>query len=421
MKNFSSFNLPKQLINTLERLKFIEPTPVQESTIPLALDGKDILGSAQTGTGKTAAFGIPLVARLISNNSGDVLVITPTRELALQVIKFLEELLGKKTFINTCLLIGGESISKQLFKLKRKPRLFVGTPGRINDHLNRKSLKLNNVKTLVLDEMDRMLDMGFSIQIDSIIKHIPKERQTLLFSATIPNNIIKLANSYMDKPERVKIGSVSAPGENISHNAINLKKEEDKYSRFLNELNNRDGSIIVFMKTKYTTEKMSKRLISDGHQSTAIHGDLQHRKRQRVIKAFLDKKHRILVATDIASRGLDIPHVAHVINYDLPQSPEDYLHRIGRTGRAGAQGEAICFISSNEDKKKWSLINRLINPNSSDIRVKNNDLNRHSKPKRKDRNKMNKNSFNMKNKFRSDKTKFSHEKKRRSNKSKTAA
>ena len=367
MTNFHTFDLPKQLLGSLDRLKFSQPTPVQEATIPLALAGRDILGSAQTGTGKTAAFGIPLIAKLLSNNTGSALVITPTRELAVQVMKALEDILGKKSSINTCLLIGGEPMHRQLSQLKRKPRLFVGTPGRMNDHLDRGTLNLKNVNTLVLDEMDRMLDMGFSVQIDAIIKHIPNERQTLLFSATVPGNIVKLANSYMNKPERVSIGSTTLPAENIKHEVIHVSDQE-KHSRLLDELNNRSGSIIIFMKTKFGTEKMAKKLFAEGHSAVAIHGDLQHSKRERVIKAFRNKKYRILVATDVAARGLDIPHIEHVINHDLPQCPEDYLHRIGRTARAGAKGEAICFVS-NQDKSKWNAINRLMDPNAKPLSV----------------------------------------------------
>ncbi len=363
--SFHSFNLPKQLMEALDRLKFKTPTPIQEATIPLALEGRDILGSAQTGTGKTAAFGIPLIAKLLSNNTGTAVVITPTRELASQVLKALEDMLGRNSSINTCLLIGGDSMHKQLAQLKRKPRLIVGTPGRMNDHLDRGTLRLKEVTSLVLDEMDRMLDMGFSIQIDAIIKHMSKERQTLLFSATIPGNIVKLANSYMNNPERVAVGSTSAPGKNIKQEVIHLK-EQEKHPRLVEELNARKGSIIIFMKTKYGTEKMAKKLISEGHSAVAIHGDLQHRKRESVIKAFRNKKYRVLVATDVAARGLDIPHIEHVINHDLPQCPEDYLHRIGRTARAGAEGEAICFVSG-EDRRKWDAINRLMNPDAKPL------------------------------------------------------
>lgn len=367
MQNFHSFDLPKQLLHSLDRLNFVKPTPIQEATIPLALSGKDILGSAQTGTGKTAAFGIPLITKLMLNPTGSAVVITPTRELAVQVMQHLTNIMGKKTVINTSLLIGGESIYKQLSQLKRKPRLFVGTPGRMNDHLERGTLVLKDVNSLVLDEMDRMLDMGFSMQIANIINRIPSHRQTLLFSATVPSNIMKLANSYMKNPMRVAIGTVSSPGDNIKHSIVHLS-EQEKYYRLINELNSRNGSVIIFMKTKYSTEKMAKKLSIEGHSTVAIHGDLQHRKREQVIKAFRNKKYRILVATDVAARGLDIPHIEHVINHDLPQCPEDYLHRIGRTARAGAEGEAICFIS-NQDKRKWNIINKMMNPGATPLLI----------------------------------------------------
>jgi ATP-dependent RNA helicase DeaD len=363
MENFQSFGLPQQLLQSIERLKFTTPTPIQVATIPLALKGKDILGSAQTGTGKTAAFGLPLLAKLLANPQGSALVITPTRELATQVMQALKDLLGHSTPIKTALIIGGESMGKQLQQLKMRPRLFVGTPGRINDHLTRGTLKLNDTNFLVLDEMDRMLDMGFSIQIEKITKHLPKERQTLLFSATMPQDILKLAASYLNQPERVSIGSHSNPAANIKHEMMALS-EVDKYAQLLTQLDKREGSIIIFIKTKYGAEKMAKRLKDDHHSADALHGDLRHNKRESVIKAFRNSKYRILVATDVASRGLDIPHIEHVINYDLPQCPEDYIHRIGRTARAGAEGEAICFVTPAE-RGKWHAINRLMNPNAA--------------------------------------------------------
>jgi len=363
MENFHSFGLPQQLMQSIDRLKFTTPTPIQVATIPLALKGKDILGSAQTGTGKTAAFGLPLLAKLLANPQGSALVITPTRELATQVMQALKDLLGHSTPIKTALIIGGESMGKQLQQLKMRPRLFVGTPGRINDHLTRGTLKLNDTNFLVLDEMDRMLDMGFSIQIEKITKHLPKERQTLLFSATMPQDIVRLAASYLNQPERVAMGSHSNPAANIKHEMVALS-EVDKYTQLLTQLDKREGSIIIFIKTKYGAEKMAKRLKDDHHSADALHGDLRHNKRESVIKAFRNSKYRILVATDVASRGLDIPHIEHVINYDLPQCPEDYIHRIGRTARAGAEGEAICFVTPAE-RGKWHAINRLMNPNAA--------------------------------------------------------
>lgn len=360
MHTFDSFNLPNSLLQSLKRLNFQKPTPIQAATLPLALEGKDILGSAQTGTGKTAAFGIPLLARLLENPSESALVITPTRELATQVLKSLHDLIGFPLAIKTALLIGGESMQLQLHQLKRRPRLFVGTPGRINDHLRRGTLDLSTTTFLVLDETDRMLDMGFSVQIEEIRKHLSSDRQTLLFSATLPKNILKLADSYLTKPERVAIGSTVNPAEKIKQSVVQIS-EAEKYPKLLDELNQRNGSIIVFVKTKINAEKMAKRLQEEDHKADALHGDLRHNKRERVIQAFRNQKYRILVATDVAARGLDIPHIEHVINYDLPQCPEDYIHRIGRTARAGAEGDAVCFVSP-ADRGKWNAIHRLIHP-----------------------------------------------------------
>ena len=343
MENFYTFGLPETLVQSLDRLNFKTPTPIQIATIPIALSGKDILGSAQTGTGKTGAFGIPLIAKLLSDQRSSALVLAPTRELAAQVMSALQDLLGRNSPIKTTLLIGGDSMMKQLQQLRMRPRLFVGTPGRINDHLERGNLNFSQTSFLVLDETDRMLDMGFSIQIERIIKHLPKQRQTLLFSATLPKNIVKIADSYLNQPERISMGSTSVPAPKIKQDVVHLS-EEEKYPQLLNQLQQRSGSIIIFVKTKFGAEKMAKRLRGENHQTDAIHGDLRHSKRETVIRGFRNSKYRILVATDIAARGLDIPHIEHVINFDLPQCPEDYIHRIGRTARAGAEGEALAVL-----------------------------------------------------------------------------
>jgi len=363
MENFKELGLPEALTHTLQHMQFTTPTPIQAQAIPHALEGKDILGSAQTGTGKTAAFGIPLVTRLLSENHGSALVMTPTRELATQVMTQLRAMLGKRSKIKTALLIGGEPMPKQFQQLKQQPRLYVGTPGRINDHLTRGSLKLQDANFLVLDETDRMLDMGFTVQIDKIIARMPKKRQTMLFSATLPSNIVTLSSKYLQDPVRVSVSPTSSPAENIQHNMVRVNAEE-KYDRLLDELNAREGSVILFVKTKYGTEKMAKKLANFGHSADAIHGDLRQNKRDRVIANFRNKKYRVLVATDVAARGLDIPHIEHVINYDLPQCAEDYIHRIGRTARAGAQGAAMCFVTPS-DMGKWHAIHRLLDPTAA--------------------------------------------------------
>ncbi|MBI1274990.1 DEAD/DEAH box helicase [bacterium] len=360
MENFQSLGLPMQLMHSLEQMQFNTPTPIQAQAIPLALEGKDILGSAQTGTGKTGAFGIPLVAHLLNKPRGSALVLTPTRELAVQVLEALEKMLGKYSPIKTALLIGGEPMPKQFQQLRARPRLIVGTPGRINDHLARGTLALHDAGFLVLDETDRMLDMGFGVQLEKIAKYLPKQRQTLMFSATMPGNIMQLSSKYLTDPVRITVGSTTAAAPKIQQEIIQTS-EGDKYNHLIEQLNNREGSIIIFVKTKWGAEKMAIKLSRSGHSADAIHGDLRQNKRDRVIQSFRDKKHRIMVATDIAARGLDIPHIEHVINYDLPQAPEDYIHRIGRTARAGAEGSAICLITP-QDGSKWRAIHKLMHP-----------------------------------------------------------
>ncbi|SEM99475.1 DEAD/DEAH box helicase [Nitrosomonas marina] len=362
MKHFNLLGLPEALNHALHQMHFTEPTPIQAQTIPRALEGRDILGSAQTGTGKTAAFGIPLVARLLSNPRGSALVMTPTRELATQVMSQLQALLGRQSGIKTALLIGGESMPKQIKQLRNRPRLLVGTPGRINDHLQQGNLKLHDTGVLVLDETDRMLDMGFTSQIERILNFMPKTRQTMLFSATLPDNMVRIAGKYLNNPVRVAVDKTMTPVKKIRHDVLRVT-EEEKYRKLLSELDARTGSVIVFVKTKYGTEKMAKQLSRAGHNADAIHGDLRQNKRDRVIMNFRNQKYRILVATDVAARGLDIPHIEHVINYDLPQCAEDYIHRIGRTARAGAEGSAMCLVTP-ANTGKWNAINRLMNPGS---------------------------------------------------------
>jgi superfamily II DNA/RNA helicase len=359
MTKFANFNLPVGLISSLSQMRFTSPTPIQEKTIPLALQGKDILGSAQTGTGKTAAFSIPLITHLLNNANCAALILTPTRELAMQVNNTIQQMLGSRSVIKIALLIGGKSIFTQSSQLKSRPRIIVGTPGRVNDHLKRGTLKPHNATFLVLDETDRMLDMGFSTQLEKIFAHLPPKRQTLMFSATMPANIIKLSSKYMNQPERISVGSTTTPVSKIQQEMI-FTSETEKYSHLLVQLKKRQGSILVFVKTKYGAERLAQKITREAHSADAIHGNLKQSKRDRVIKDFRNQKYRIMVATDIAARGLDIPHIEHVINYDLPQCPEDYIHRIGRTARAGATGSAICFISPS-DRKKWQAIHKLIN------------------------------------------------------------
>lgn len=362
MTDFLSMGLPAVLQDSLvEKLKFTTPTPIQAQAVPPALEGRDILGSAQTGTGKTIAFLIPILVHLLKPENKDsvALIITPTRELAQQVLDQAISL-GTRSFLTKALLIGGDSMFKQLKQLRANPRLIIGTPGRINDHIRRNSVALNRCDFLVLDETDRMLDMGFSVQLETILAKLNQDRQTLLFSATLPDNARQISKKYLQDPVRVKIDQDNSPSKNIDQQVISVQ-EKEKYDTLIKELEKREGTIIVFMKTKFSTERMVKRLMKDGYSCDAIHGDLRQSRRSRVISGFRKSKFRILVATDVAARGLDIPHIEHVVNHDLPQCPEDYIHRIGRTARAGAKGSAINLVSP-ADKRLWQAIDVMMNP-----------------------------------------------------------
>ena len=369
MQNFNLFKIENSLKVSIDLRNFKEPTPIQSQAIPVALEGKDILGTAQTGTGKTLAFSIPIINILILDKNAFALVTCPTRELASQVMSAIRDLISDKINIKTALLIGGESMQKQLRQLGKRSRLIVGTPGRINDHLKRKSLNLSATKYLVLDETDRMLDMGFAPQIETILKFVPKDHQTLLFSATLPNDIVRISQRYLTNPVRISVGSTTVPIAKIKQETLHVNKE-NKYNELVDQLLSRKGSILVFVKTKRNADKIVKRLKEEDHSAEAIHGNLRQNKRDRVINAFKKGVKRILVATDVAARGLDIPLIQHVINYDLPQVPEDYVHRIGRTARAGSEGCALTFLTKN-DRLMWNAISRLINPNYKEETTKN--------------------------------------------------
>lgn len=362
MKNFTELGISAQLVQALSRMSITNPTPIQEAAIPIALAGEDLLASAQTGSGKTVAFSIPLLMRLMSNRQDIALILTPTRELAFQVQNTLKQILNGNNAFKTTLLIGGMSMNKQLSELSRNPRIIVGTPGRINDHLERGTLSLDDARFLVIDEADRMLDMGFGIQLDRIAEYLPEDRQSLLFSATFPSNIEKLSRKYLRNPKRISIDLNEQTAPKINQEMIQLSVAE-KLPQLVKQLEAREGSIIVFVKTKRGADRLTRELVKWDHSAEAIHGDLPQNKRGRVIEAFRTSRTRILVATDVAARGLDIPHVMHVINYDLPQSPEDYIHRIGRTGRAGAEGNALCFVT-REDISMWRSIVKLMDPES---------------------------------------------------------
>jgi len=403
--DFNELPIDNKLKNSIKFADFKTPTPIQSKSIPISLTGKDILGTAQTGTGKTLAFTIPMINKLILDKNAMALIICPTRELASQVMQTVLKLNVREIGIGNALLIGGEGMQKQLKKLKKRARIIVGTPGRINDHLKRQSLNLSKVSFLVLDETDRMLDMGFTPQIELILKFIPKQHQTLLFSATLPNNILRISEKYLNNPERIAVGSLSTPIEKIKQETFQITQDK-KYHELINQLVERNGSILVFVKTKHGADKIVKRLKYDGHSADAIHGNLRQSKRERVINNFRNGKSRILIATDVAARGLDIPLIQHVINYDLPQVPEDYIHRIGRTGRAGKEGSALTFLTPS-DRSMWNSISRLINP---DFKISKEGQSRNSKGKKRF-----KARFNKEKKFKDKKKFFKKDDSRKSN------
>ena len=358
MQSFYEYNLSDNLNKSLKTLGFKNPTEIQSKTIPIALKRHDILASAETGSGKTAAYLIPLIHHISTIGGISGLILTPTRELAQQVTDVSKSLVGYKSKIETALIVGGASMNNQLRQLKKRPKIIVGTPGRINDHLEKKNLNLKYFNFFVLDEADRMLDMGFEDQVEKIIRFLPSKRQTLLFSATLPKEIIKLSSKYLNNPKRADVKENNVIKTQIKQKILNTKTEL-KYNQLVDEIAIRKGSILIFVRTKYSTEKLKKRLMKDTVKSSALHGDLRQNKRSRILKDFRDDKFRILIATDIASRGLDVPHIEHVINYDLPQVPEDFIHRIGRTARAGSVGEAVSFITPN-DKRMWKSIENLM-------------------------------------------------------------
>ena len=361
MNNFEVLGLPETMLPALEAINFT--IPIQAQAIPVAMEGHDILGSAQTGTGKTGAFTLPMIAHLLSCPASSALILLPTRELARQVLDAADKMLGNRQKILSALLIGGDSMIKQLQQLKKKPRIIVGTPGRINDHLRQGTLKLNETDFLVLDETDRMLDMGFGAQLEQIAKYLPAARQTLMFSATLPANIISLSRKYLNNPVRIAVGATTAPAANIRQELIKTT-DAAKYGELINQLQNREGSVLVFVKTKYGAERLAQKLAKENQAADAIHGDLRQSRREKVITGFRQRKFRVLVATDIAARGLDIPHIESVINYDLPQCPEDYIHRIGRTARAGENAPIDATPLNHKPKNPFK-------PYAPDKKVKN--------------------------------------------------
>lgn len=354
--SFEQFQLSPFLLKSLKAMNFVTPTPIQAKAIPVAMEGRDVLGMAQTGTGKTAAFSLPLTERLNSQPQQTGLVLAPTRELALQIFTFIRELTGQN--LHTVLLVGGAPMKQQLRELRRGARIVVATPGRLVDHMRMDPKLLSRASILVLDEADRMLDMGFLPQLQVILRALPKTRQTLMFSATFEPQVKRLAHENMHQPIQVSVGETGRPIEKIEQTVREITQKEKNHV-LLDELNSREGSVLIFTRTKHRTDRLNRYLHDYGYSVTRIHGNRTLAQRRSAIDGFRSGEFRILVATDIAARGLDIADIGHVINYDLPQVPEDYVHRIGRTARNGKGGKALCFVTT-EDREMWRAISRLI-------------------------------------------------------------
>ena len=331
------------MLSALTALKFEEPTPIQEQSIPLLMNGHDVVGQAQTGTGKTVAFGLPAV-EVCDPDLGEcqAIVLTPTRELAQQVGSVLD-FFARAAGLEATVLMGGRRLSDDFANLERRPQIVVGTPGRVIDHLERRTLRLNRVRMAVLDEADRMLDIGFYPDMRRILRRSPDDRQTALFSATIPTPIKSLIHQFMHEPEHVHIAPEVATAEGIYQRYYEVA-DRDKIRAVEELLPELSGRTLVFCNMKVTVDRLVRRLLDRGLNADAIHGDRDQRKRDRVMGQFRSGDLQFLIATDVAARGLDIPDVQHVVNFDLPQTAEDYVHRVGRTGRAGAEGSAISFV-----------------------------------------------------------------------------
>jgi len=348
--------LPDWLQAALARICITQPTQVQQSALPPALKGKDVLATAQTGTGKTFAFLLPLLVHLTEQPEKNALILSPTRELAQQTQEALQSLLDDEKQMPCALIIGGDNIHKQYAALRRHPRVIIGTPGRVIDHIGRKSMSLKNIGFFVLDEADRMLDMGFIPDVQKIGAAMPAVHQTFLFSATLPKEIEKLAQGFLIDPVRVQIGSVTRPVDLVLQQIVRLSTRE-KLPQLVHELQARKGSVLVFVKSKHGADRLAKQLKQYGCKAGALHGDLRQNRRRQVMEQFKEGLLPVLVATDVAARGIDVADISCVINYDLPQCAEDYIHRIGRTGRAGSVGTALSFVT--EDKEKWTEICRV--------------------------------------------------------------
>jgi ATP-dependent RNA helicase RhlE len=346
---FSQFNLSATLQARLNANNFITPTPVQDGAIPPALEGRDVLATAQTGTGKTLSFLIPIVEMLQhtpERNAAQALILLPTRELAMQVEAAFKAV-RPSPLMTAALVVGGMQERPQIDAIRRGARLIVATPGRLEDYIDRKLVRLDQVRVLVLDEVDRMLDMGFQPAIARIASMLPVARQTLCYSATLDAAVKEVSRKYLNNPVRVEIGSVLKPAENVELRTFEVE-QNNKQELLEHLLGVEQGSFLVFVRTKHGADRVARRLTRSGWSATQIHGDRSQSQRNSALRSFREGRHRVLVATDVAARGIDVANVAHVVNYDMPKEPEDFVHRVGRTGRASAKGIASTFAGHAE-------------------------------------------------------------------------
>jgi len=344
-ENFYGLGIAPRIIDILERMKFKVPTPVQLKVIPLAIEGKDVVGIAQTGTGKTHSFAIPMCQRL-AQKKGIGLVLAPTRELAIQIDEAFQNI-AHAFGMRTACLIGGAPIGPQIQALRKNPRIVIATPGRLIDHMSQWNMLPNDVVMLVLDEADRMLDMGFAPQIEKILRFLPKDRQTMLFSATIPKEIMKIAAKYMKLPVSVEIAPSGTTAEGITQELFIVKKEAKPQllSKLLAQYH---GAVLLFSRTKHNARKLARSIHEMGYSAAEIHSNRSLPQRREALEGFKSGKYKVLVATDIAARGIDVRGIELVINYDIPEDAQNYVHRIGRTGRAGHKGHAISFATPEQ-------------------------------------------------------------------------
>ena len=368
MKTFDELKVKKTILEGIQELGFNVPFPIQAQTIPILLDGNDVIGQAHTGTGKTAAFGIPMLEHILNNGGIQGLIIAPTRELAMQITAELRKV-GKFTGIKIATVYGGQGMGIQLDALRNKPEVVVATPGRLIDHINRGTVKVNNIKFLALDEADVMLDMGFIDDIEFVLERVPENRITSLWSATMPAEILRLSEKYLNEPKRVLIDADDLSGEGINQSFLVIKdREKQKYlTTFIKE--NKKGQTIVFCSTKIRTRNVARDLQKARFNVVAIEGDMSQNKREYSMSKFRKNSADILVATDVAARGIDVPRVGLVVNYDVPNQDMVYFHRIGRTARAGAKGNAITLVSYSS-VGDWNIIKKQVKSDMTDLNQK---------------------------------------------------